>query len=59
MKCNILILDGKLLSLEYIWSLIHYSFKPNLVGEKWNFITQQVRLNFFSFALVNIVKYYN
>lgn len=35
-------LDGKLLSLEHVWSLVHSFFKQNITRDKWNAITQQV-----------------
>ncbi|VVC26943.1 Hypothetical protein CINCED_3A005843 [Cinara cedri] len=34
--------DGKLLSLEDIWSMVHSIFKQNIEHDKWNFITQKV-----------------
>jgi len=38
----ILYLDGKLLSLEHVWSLVHYFLKENIERDKWNAITQEV-----------------
>lgn len=40
-----LVLDGKLLSLEDIWSMVHSVYKPSIEHDKWNFITQKVFLN--------------
>ncbi|XP_060848070.1 ubiquitin-like-conjugating enzyme ATG10 isoform X2 [Rhopalosiphum padi] len=34
--------DGKLLSLEHIWSLVHYFIKESVVHDKWNAITQEM-----------------
>lgn len=49
-------LDGKLLSLEQIWTLVHSNFKPNLIRDKWNAITQEVlKYYFILFSLHNVV----
>ncbi|XP_060856590.1 ubiquitin-like-conjugating enzyme ATG10 isoform X2 [Metopolophium dirhodum] len=37
-----LICDGKLLSLEHVWSLVHSFLKQNVVHDKWNAITQEM-----------------
>lgn len=34
--------DGKLLSLEHVWSLVHYFLKENVERDKWNAITQEI-----------------
>ncbi|XP_022164671.1 ubiquitin-like-conjugating enzyme ATG10 isoform X1 [Myzus persicae] len=34
--------DGKLLSLEHVWSLVHSFLKQNVVNDKWNAITQEM-----------------
>ncbi|XP_026818572.1 ubiquitin-like-conjugating enzyme ATG10 isoform X2 [Rhopalosiphum maidis] len=36
------ICDGKLLPLEHVWSLVHYSIKESVVHDKWNAITQEM-----------------
>lgn len=38
----ILNLDGKLLSLEHVWTLVNSHFKQNLIRDRWNAITQEV-----------------
>jgi len=39
-------LDGKLLSLEHVWSLVHSFLKQNVIHDKWNAITQEVLIFF-------------
>ncbi|XP_050439373.1 ubiquitin-like-conjugating enzyme ATG10 isoform X2 [Adelges cooleyi] len=34
-------MNGKLLSLKHIWSLVHSSLKEPLIADKWNALTQK------------------
>ncbi|XP_050530345.1 ubiquitin-like-conjugating enzyme ATG10 [Daktulosphaira vitifoliae] len=38
---NMWFTDGRLLSLENIWSLVNLSLKNSLIADKWNAITQK------------------